>query len=86
MAFRSLIVDDSPATLKEASLDSPTFRGTVLHYAEQVDLVEKWLDSFIKASTKLVSEVLGACMSVLGARCRVLGTRRWLLVHDSRHY
>ncbi|KAI5853565.1 hypothetical protein BZA05DRAFT_33082 [Tricharina praecox] len=47
-----------PATLKEASLDSPTFRGTVIHYAEQVDLVEKWLDGFIKASVKLVSEVV----------------------------
>ncbi|KAI5804552.1 hypothetical protein EDC01DRAFT_425088 [Geopyxis carbonaria] len=48
-----------PVTLKEASLDSPTFRGTVFHYAEQVDLVEKWLDGFIKASTKLVNEVVG---------------------------
>jgi hypothetical protein len=44
--------------LREASLDSPTFRGTVLHYAEQVDLIEKWLDGFIKAATKLVGEVL----------------------------
>ncbi|KAF8541428.1 hypothetical protein BDD12DRAFT_829186 [Trichophaea hybrida] len=48
-----------PATLREASLDSPTFRGTILHYAEQIDLIEKWLDGFIKASTKLVNEVLG---------------------------
>ncbi|CCX34380.1 Similar to Uncharacterized PH domain-containing protein C19A8.02; acc. no. O13818 [Pyronema omphalodes CBS 100304] len=47
-----------PATLKEASLDSPTFRGTVLHYAEQVDLIEKWLDGFIKASSTLVRDVL----------------------------
>ena len=48
-----------PAALKEASLDSPTFRSIVIHYAEQVELVEKWLDAFIKASVKLVNEVVG---------------------------
>lgn len=49
----------SPSTLKEASIDSPTFRGTVVHFNEQADHVEKWVDSFIKAASKLIHELLG---------------------------
>ncbi|TGZ85203.1 hypothetical protein EX30DRAFT_326197 [Ascodesmis nigricans] len=47
-----------PASLKEASLDSPTFRGTVLHYNEQADNVEKWVDNFTKAASKLIHDLL----------------------------
>lgn len=46
-----------PVGLKEASLDSPTFRATILHFSEQVDAVEKWLDGYIKATAKLSHEV-----------------------------
>ncbi|RPA99794.1 hypothetical protein L873DRAFT_1827902 [Choiromyces venosus 120613-1] len=42
-----------PVTLREAALDSPTFRGTVVHYGEQVELVEKWLEGYLKATLKL---------------------------------
>ncbi|KAG0640442.1 hypothetical protein HOY80DRAFT_903624 [Tuber brumale] len=48
-----------PVTLREAALDSPTFRGTVVHYGEQVELVEKWLEGYLKATLKLCSEVNG---------------------------
>ncbi|PWW73380.1 hypothetical protein C7212DRAFT_300956 [Tuber magnatum] len=48
-----------PVTLREATLDSPTFRGTVVHYGEQVELVEKWLEGYLKATLKLCSEVNG---------------------------
>ncbi|KAH8153249.1 uncharacterized protein LAJ45_02836 [Morchella importuna] len=46
-----------PVTLREAALDSPTFRGTVVHYAEQVTLVEAWLEEYIKATTRLSAGV-----------------------------
>ena len=47
----------SPVGLKEAALDSPTFRATTLHFSEQVDLVEKWLDGYVKSAAKLTSEL-----------------------------
>ncbi|TKA77329.1 hypothetical protein B0A49_02123 [Cryomyces minteri] len=46
-----------PVGLKEAALDSPTFRATAVHFSEQIDLVEKWLDNYVKAASKLASEV-----------------------------
>jgi len=47
----------SPVGLKEAALDSPTFRATSLHFSDQVDFLEKWLDGYAKAATKLSSEL-----------------------------
>jgi len=47
-----------PIGLKEAAIDSPTSRATVVHYGEQVDLVEKWLEEYMKATNRLVSESL----------------------------
>lgn len=43
--------------LKEAALDSPTFRATAVHFCEQVDAVEKWLDGLVKSASKLSQEV-----------------------------
>lgn len=48
----------SPVGLKEAALDSPTFRATTLHFCDQIDFIEKWLDGYARAATKLTSEVL----------------------------
>lgn len=47
----------SPVGLKEAALDSPTFRATTLHFAEQIELLEKWLEGYAKAATKLAAEL-----------------------------
>ncbi|KZF23524.1 hypothetical protein L228DRAFT_118100 [Xylona heveae TC161] len=47
-----------PVGLKEAALDSPTFRATAIHYSDQIEMLEKWLDSYVKAATKLSHEVL----------------------------
>jgi hypothetical protein len=47
----------SPVGLKEAALDSPTFRATTLHFSDQVEFIEKWLDGYAKAATKLSSEL-----------------------------
>ena len=47
-----------PVGLKEAAVDSPTARATVIHYGEQVDLLERWLDDYAKATNRLVTESL----------------------------
>jgi hypothetical protein len=47
-----------PVGLKEAAIDSPSARATVVHYGEQIDLLEKWLDDYAKASNRLVAESL----------------------------
>ena len=45
-----------PVGLKEAVIDSPTSRATVVHYGEQVDLLERWLEDYMKATLRLVAE------------------------------
>lgn len=47
-----------PVALKEAAIDSPSARATVIHYGEQVDSLEKWLDECMKATTRIVTESL----------------------------
>ncbi|EKV07563.1 Transcription factor SipA3, putative [Penicillium digitatum] len=51
------LVSVVPVGLKEAALDSPTFRATTLHFSEQIDFIEKWLDGYAKAATKLSCEL-----------------------------
>lgn len=46
-----------PVGLKEAALDSPTFRATTLHFGDQVELIEKWLDDYLRSTTKLTAEI-----------------------------
>ncbi|KAK3077727.1 hypothetical protein LTS18_009473, partial [Coniosporium uncinatum] len=46
-----------PVGLKEAALDSPTFRSTAVHFSEQIDIIEKWLDGYVRSASKLASEV-----------------------------
>lgn len=46
-----------PVGLKEAALDSPTFRATSTHFFDQIDAVERWLESYVRAASKLVAEV-----------------------------
>ena len=46
-----------PVGLKEAALDSPTFRATTQHFSEQVEIVEKWLDGYVKSIAKLSHEL-----------------------------
>ncbi|KAJ5834869.1 hypothetical protein N7447_000895 [Penicillium robsamsonii] len=51
------LVSVVPVGLKEAALDSPTFRATTLHFSDQIDFIEKWLDGYAKAATKLSCEL-----------------------------
>src|SRR5437763_16498549 len=56
----------SPVGLKEAALDSPTFRATTHHFSDQIEFIEKWLDGYAKAATKLTSD-LAALESVVSS-------------------
>lgn len=47
----------APVGLKEAAHDSPTFRATTVHFSDQVEIIERWLESYIKSTSKLVVEV-----------------------------
>jgi len=47
-----------PVGLHEASLDSPTFRAVSSHFADQVDGIERWLESYVKSTAKLVHDIL----------------------------
>ncbi|ODH52297.1 hypothetical protein GX48_01615 [Paracoccidioides brasiliensis] len=51
------VINAIPVGLKEAALDSPTFRASTVHFAEQIDLVEKWLDGYARCAGKLGSEL-----------------------------
>lgn len=46
-----------PVVLKEAALDSPTFRATAIHFGEQIDIIERWLENYLKSVSKLAQEV-----------------------------
>lgn len=43
--------------MKEAALDSPTFRATALHFADQIEFIERWLDGYAKSAAKLTGEL-----------------------------
>lgn len=45
-----------PVGLKEAALDSPTFRATAVHFSDQVEIVERWLDGYVKSTSKLIHD------------------------------
>lgn len=45
-----------PVGLKEAALDSPTFRATTVHFSEQVDLIDKWFEDYLKTTNRLIAE------------------------------
>jgi hypothetical protein len=47
-----------PVALNEAALDSPTFRASASHFADQVDSIEKWLNGYVSSTAKLVHDIL----------------------------
>ncbi|KAI1766388.1 hypothetical protein GGR53DRAFT_213536 [Hypoxylon sp. FL1150] len=48
-----------PVILREAGLDSPSFRAAALYFAEQVDAIERWLEGYVRTTAKLSHDVLG---------------------------
>ncbi|KAL8768791.1 MAG: hypothetical protein Q9209_005080 [Squamulea sp. 1 TL-2023] len=47
----------APIGLKEAALDSPTFRSGYTHFIEQIDLVERWLETWLKSVSKITADI-----------------------------
>jgi hypothetical protein len=43
--------------IKEAALDSPTFRATAVHFGDQIELIERWLDTYVRTASKLTAEL-----------------------------
>lgn len=39
--------------MKEGALDSPSFRASIVHFTDQVELVEAWLEKICRSATKL---------------------------------
>lgn len=52
----AILTAHRPVVIKEAALDSPTFRATAVHYGDQIELIERWLDSFVRATSRLAAE------------------------------
>lgn len=49
----------TPVLFKEAALDSPTFRSSMNHLNIQFENIDRWFDSFIRATQKLSQEMEG---------------------------
>ncbi|KAI6090430.1 hypothetical protein F4821DRAFT_229326 [Hypoxylon rubiginosum] len=47
-----------PVILREAGLDSPSFRAAALYFAEQVDAIERWLEGYVRTTAKLSHDML----------------------------
>ncbi|KAI0128635.1 PH domain-containing protein [Xylariales sp. AK1849] len=46
-------------TINEAGLDSPSFRSIAVYFADQVDIIERWLDGYARTTAKLSHDMLG---------------------------
>ncbi|KAI1861598.1 hypothetical protein JX265_009565 [Neoarthrinium moseri] len=44
--------------LNEAGLDSPTFRSNALHFSDQMDAIERWLEGYARTTAKLSHDML----------------------------
>ncbi|KAK3333184.1 hypothetical protein B0T19DRAFT_483286 [Cercophora scortea] len=47
-----------PVGLNEAALDSPTFRAVTAHFSDQLDGIERWLDGYVRSTSKVVHDLL----------------------------
>jgi hypothetical protein len=48
MAEQQRLLSMVPVGLREAVIDSPPFRASVRHFEDQVEALEKWLESYVK--------------------------------------
>ncbi|KAI0971097.1 PH domain-containing protein [Xylaria arbuscula] len=48
-----------PVTLNEAGLDSPSFRASSVFFADQADAIERWLEGYVRTTSKLTHDLLG---------------------------
>ncbi|KAK4218071.1 hypothetical protein QBC37DRAFT_306631 [Rhypophila decipiens] len=61
-----------PVGLSEAALDSPTFRAVTVNFTEQLDTVERWLDNYTRATSRLVHDMLGLEDTINGYLSRMM--------------
>jgi len=47
-----------PVGINEAALDSPSFRAVTVHFSDQVDGIERWLDGYVRATSKVAADML----------------------------
>lgn len=73
-----------PVTLKEAALDSPSFRGIVIHFQKQVDTLEQWLTNYLRSSAAVVSnlQALNTSVGDISANALPQHVSESLLDHD----
>lgn len=65
VSHHSTIADPlRPVGLKEAALDSPTFRSTTSHLSDQFDILERWLEEYVKSGTRLTQDAVAFESSV----------------------
>lgn len=79
------LVSVVPVGLKEAALDSPTFRATALHFSDQIEYLERWLDGYAKAASKLSTELAameGIVSTFLSYSTHPLAVSEAALDHD----
>ncbi|GAP91048.1 putative PH domain-containing protein [Rosellinia necatrix] len=48
-----------PVTLNEAGLDSPSFRASAVFFADQADAIERWLEGYVRTTSRLTHDILG---------------------------
>jgi hypothetical protein len=53
-------------SFKEAVLDSPTFRASMNHINEQMESLDRWIESFSKALNRLTQEMDGKLVFYVG--------------------
>ncbi|KAL4896665.1 hypothetical protein BDV59DRAFT_111279 [Aspergillus ambiguus] len=79
------LVSVVPVGLKEAALDSPTFRATTLHFSDQIEFLEKWLDGYAKAASRLSMDIAameGVVSAFLSYSTNPLAVSEAALDHD----
>lgn len=52
-------------SLYDAVTDSPVYRSSTLHFDEQLDLLEKWLELLTKYMKQYVDKLNSTCLFIL---------------------
>jgi hypothetical protein len=70
MAEQQRLLSLVPVGLREAVIDSPPFRASVRHFEDQVDGLEKWLESYIKVLSDWLSGMHRTTLFCIHSNCR----------------
>ena len=67
MAEQQRLLSLVPVGLREAVIDSPPFRASVRHFEDQVEALEKWLESYLKILSDWLSGLQRSVLLMLMA-------------------